>query len=83
LWVTQTIPEAEAYCPPGQSETNAGCIDLPANPVILSGSLKFVFSGTYNDGTFEEKTCTVNERLPEKTQELKNAVFLRLYIQKS
>jgi len=57
---SQTIPEAEAYCPPGQSETNAGCIDLPAMPGILSGSLKFVFSGAYEDGTLEEKTCTVN-----------------------
>ena len=59
-WPSQIIPKVEAYCPPGQSETNAGCIDLPTIPRILSESLKFVFSGTYDDGTLEEKTCTVN-----------------------
>ena len=57
---SQTISDAEAYCPPGQSESNEGCIDLPAIPGVLSGSLKFVFSGVYDDGTPEEKTCTVN-----------------------
>ena len=57
---SQTISDAEAYCPPGRSESNEGCIDLPAIPGVLSGSLKFVFSGVYDDGTPEEKTCTVN-----------------------
>ncbi len=56
----QGIPEAEAYCPAGQSETNSGCVDLPVAPGILTGTLKIAFSGTYDDGTPEEKICTVN-----------------------
>ena len=57
---SQTIPEAEAYCPAGQSETNSGCVDLTVTPGILTGTLKIAFSGTYDDGTPDEKTCTVN-----------------------